>query len=214
VPLGFSAIHLKNTFKKLSGTQERHKKRKGRDKVKKGYDIMLSVRNNMVSMINQSLSCMQRGSRKYLKAELNIVHLVKEATREISCHKIFKNKKIVFKKEGLNTTGLLNSLDIKRVLQNLIINAGYASPENSEILVCVKGLYGSIEVCVADKGPGVTEDIKHLLFKENFTSKPDGDGFGLMSCKEIIEDYHHGKIGLRSETGKGSTFFFTIPNCH
>jgi signal transduction histidine kinase len=214
VPLGFSAVHLKDTFKKLSGTQELHKKRKGRDKVKKGFDIMLSVKNNMVSMINQSLTCVKKGSREYIKAELDIVQLSKDATREIRCHKILKNKKLIFKKEGSNTTGLLNSLDIKRVLQNLIINAGYASPENSEILVCVKGLYGSIEVSVEDKGTGVPEDIKHLLFKENFTSKPDGDGFGLMSCKEIIEDCHQGKIGLRSETGKGSTFFFTIPNCH
>ena len=214
VPLGFSAVHLKNTFKKLSGTQERHKKRKGRDKVKKGFDIMLSVKNNMVSMINQSLACVQKGSREYVKAELDIVHLAKEATREISYHKNLKNKKLTFMAAGSTTTGLLNSLDIKRVLQNLIINAGYASPENSEILVCVKGLYGSIEVSVEDKGTGISEDIKHLLFKENFTSKPDGDGFGLMSCKEIIEDYHQGKIGLRSESGKGSTFFFTIPNCH
>jgi signal transduction histidine kinase len=214
VPLGFSALHLKNTFKKLSGTQEHHKKRKGREKVKKGFDIMLSVKSNMVSMINQSLSCVKKGSREYVKAELDIVPFAREATREISYHKIFKNKKIVFKKEGSNTTGFLNSLDIKRVLQNLIVNAGYASPENSEILVCVKGLHGSIEVSVEDKGSGIPEDIKHLLFKENFTSKSDGDGFGLMSCKEIIEDYHHGKIGLRSEVGKGSTFFFTIPNCH
>ncbi len=214
VPLGFSAVHLNNTFKKLSGTQERHKKRKGRDKVKKGFDIMLSVKNNMVSMINQSLACVQKGSREYVKAERDMVGLAKEATREISCHKIFENKKLIFKKEGSNTTGLLNSLDIKRVLQNLIINASYASPENSKILVCVKGLYGSIEVSVEDKGAGIPEDIKHLLFKENFTSKPDGDGFGLMSCKEIIEGYHQGNIGFRSEAGKGSTFFFTIPNCH
>ncbi len=214
VPLGFSAVHFKDTFKKLSGTQGLHKKRKGRDKVKKGFDIMASVKKNMISMINQSLACVQKGAREYAKAKVDIVDLAKEATREIGCHKYLKSKKLKFMASGSNTTGLLNSLDMKRVLQNLIINAGYASPENSDISVCVKGLYGAIEVSVEDKGAGIPEDIKHLLFKENFTSKPDGDGFGLMSCKEIIEDYHQGKIGLRSETGKGSTFFFTIPNCH
>ncbi len=214
VPLGISAVHFKNTYIKLSGTQERHKKRKGRDKIKKGFDSMISVRNNMVSMIHQSLACMQKGSGEYIKEELDFIPLAKDAIREISCHKDLKNKKVTFMAVGSNTTALLKSLDIRRVLQNLIINAGYASPESSEIKVWVKGLYGLIEVSVEDKGTGIPEDIKHLLFKENFTSRPEGDGFGLMSCKEIIEDYHHGKIGFRSEAGKGSTFFFTIPNCH
>ena len=173
---------------------------------------MLSVKNNMVSMIDQSLACAKKGSREYAKAELDMVGLAREATREIGCHKNLKNKKLTFKATGSNTTGLLNSLDIKRVLQNLIINAGYASPENSEILILTNGLNGFIEVSVEDKGIGIPEDIKPLLFKENYTSKPDGDGFGLMSCKEIIEEYHQGKVGFTSEAGKGSSFFFTLPS--
>jgi signal transduction histidine kinase len=46
--------------------------------------------------------------------------------------------------------------------------------------------------------------------KETYTTKPDGNGFGLMSCKEIIEDLHQGKIFFESEEGKGTTFHFTI----
>lgn len=213
VPLGISAFYLKNTFIKLSGTQKHHKKRIGREKVKKGFDIMSSVKNNMISMINKSLACVQKGSMEYRKAEVNMADLVKEAAREISCHKFLKNKKLAFRTAGPTPKGLLNPLDIKRVLQNLVVNAAYASPENSEISVRAKGLYGALEVSVEDQGTGIPEDIKRLLFKENFTSRPDGDGFGLMSCKEIIEEYHKGKIGFRSEYGKGSTFFFTIPTC-
>jgi len=212
VPLGIPEVHLKNTLKKLSGTQEHHKKRKGRDKVKKGFDIMLAVRKNMISMIDQSLACAKKESTEYIKEELDIVGLAKETMHEIGCHKNLKNKKLTLNTAGSTATGLLNSLDIKRVLQNLIINAGYASPDNSEIFVCVKGLYGSIEVSVEDKGAGIPEDIQSILFKENYTSKPDGDGFGLMSCKEIIEEYHQGKIGFTSEAGKGSSFFFTLPS--
>ena len=214
VPLGFSAIHLKNTYIKLSGNQEGHKKRQGRDKIKKGFDNMLSVRNNLDSVINQSLACVQKGSREYTKEELDVACVARESAREISYHRDLKNKKIKFMAKSSRTTALLNSLDIKRVLQNLIVNAGYASPENSEIMVRVKGLYGSVEVSVEDKGSGIPEDIKQHLFNENFTSRSEGDGFGLMACKEIIEDYHHGKIGFKSEAGKGSTFYFTLPIAH
>ena len=67
------------------------------------------------------------------------------------------------------------------------------------------------EIRVQDRGSGIPEDIKPLILKENYTSKEDGNGFGLMSCREIIEDHHQGKIGFESEVGKGSTFYFTLP---
>jgi signal transduction histidine kinase len=211
VPLGISAVHLMNVFNKLRGTHECHKKRKGHTRVKRGFDIMSSVKCDMVSMIHQSLACVQKESREYAKRKIDIFHLAREAIREIKYHKDLKNKTIRFVGVGSGAAGFINALDIKRVLYNLILNAGYFSPPKSGIEVCVKELYGSIEVSVKDKGVGVSEDIRPHLFKENFTSKPGGDGLGLMSCKDIIEEYHHGKIGFRSQIGKGSTFFFNIP---
>ena len=50
-----------------------------------------------------------------------------------------------------------------------------------------------------------------MILNENYTSKPDGNGFGLMSCKEIVQELHSGKIGFESELGKGTTFYFTLP---
>ena len=64
--------------------------------------------------------------------------------------------------------------------------------------------------CVKDYGNGIPEDIKSLLLKESITTKPDGYGFGLMSCREIIEDRHNGKIYFDSEEGKGAEFHFTL----
>ncbi len=47
--------------------------------------------------------------------------------------------------------------------------------------------------------------------KEKFSIKPDGNGFGLLTCREIIEDYHKGRLWFESIWGQGTTFYFTLP---
>ena len=114
--------------------------------------------------------------------------------------------------DGNPQKGFFNYLDIKRVLQNLIINAGYVTKSEGKIEINVKELNDTTLISIKDYGCGIPEEIKSVLLKENYTSKPDGNGFGLMSCKEIIEDYHHEKIYFESEAGKGTEFHFTIGN--
>ncbi len=211
VPLGAAEIFLDQALEILYGTETNHVKRQGWDKVQKGYDTMLSVRNNMITMIDQSLATVKKVRSEYVKGDYDIVDLIKETEEEIECHKNLKGKSIRVKSAGSKTTAHINYLDIKRVLQNLILNAGDAIPKGEVINIYIKDIHGLIEVSVEDKGCGIPEDVKALLLKENYTSKPDGHGFGLMSCKEIIEELHDGKIGFESELGKGTTFYFTLP---
>jgi signal transduction histidine kinase len=69
---------------------------------------------------------------------------------------------------------------------------------------------------VKDFGKGIIAEEQDKIFERfyrisghNLNTFP-GLGLGLFICKEIIEK-HHGKIGLKSEKGKGSTFYFEIP---
>jgi signal transduction histidine kinase len=211
VPLGTSEVFLDQALKILSGTKENHKKRTGWDKVQKGFNTMLSVRNNLITMIDQSLATVKKVQTKYIKGEFDVVALINETVDEINCHKNLKGKPIYIKSGAKNSKVNINYLDIKRVLQNLIINAGYATDKGDAINIYIKDARDLIEISVEDQGTGIPEDIKNMLLKENYTSKPDGNGFGLMSCKEIIQDHHNGKIGFESELGKGTTFYFTLP---
>jgi len=210
VPLGTAEVMLDQALNILGGTEANHVKREGWDNVQKGHDTMLSVRSNMVTMIDQSLATVKKVWSKYVKGDYDIVDLINETVEEIECHKNLKGKSIRVKSAGSNTTVHINYLDIKRVLQNLIINAGYAIPKGEAINIYIKDNHGLLEVSVEDKGCGIPEEVKALLFRENYTSKPDGNGFGLMSCKEIIQDLHDGKIGFETELGKGTTFYFTL----
>jgi len=211
VPLGTSEVYLDQALKILCGTEENHQKRTGWDKVQKGYNTMLSVRNNMITMIDQSLATVRKVQTKYIKEDFDILDLINETVDEINCHKDLKGIPIYIKSGTQNAKVHINYLDIKRVLQNLILNSGYASAKGEAINIYIKYIHDLIEISVEDQGTGIPEDIKSLLLKENFTSKPDGNGFGLMSCKEIIQDLHKGKIGFESELGKGALFYFTLP---
>ncbi len=103
-------------------------------------------------------------------------------------------------------------MDVKRVLQNLLINAGYVTEKNGTIEVLLGESGNFNQVSVKDYGAGIPEAIQKILLQENYTSKADGNGFGLMSCREIIEDFHQGRIWFDSELNIGTTFHFTVPH--
>ena len=73
-----------------------------------------------------------------------------------------------------------------------------------------------ITVSVMDDGIGIDYDDQEKIFDkfkqvgDTLTDRPKGTGLGLPICKQIIE-HHGGRIWVESETGKGSTFSFTIP---
>jgi signal transduction histidine kinase len=210
VPLGLAEILLTDVVNSLRGTTEYHKAREGWEKVNRTNKTMLGVRNNLITLIDQSLACVKKTKSQYIRAELEVLPLIQETVDEIGCHKYLKGKEITISGEENLKSGFFNSLDIKRVLQNLLINAGYVTKKDGNINVNVKDLNDAIQISVKDFGCGISEEIKPFLLKETYTTKPDGNGFGLMSCKEIIEDLHQGKIFFESEVGKGTTFHFTI----
>ncbi|WP_448701848.1 PAS domain-containing protein [Mucilaginibacter sp. AW1-3] len=105
---------------------------------------------------------------------------------------------------------------IGHVISNFISNAIKYSPRGSNIDVNCEKTGNNIKVSVKDEGVGIkSQDLSKLFDRfyrvENAnTQHVSGFGIGLYLSAEIIER-HHGKIGVESEPGSGSTFWFTIP---
>jgi signal transduction histidine kinase len=103
---------------------------------------------------------------------------------------------------------------ISRVMQNLAGNAfNYAAADGS-IRIAVSRAGQEARVEVSDNGPGIPAAYHGKIF-EKFVQVEDlnakvGTGLGLAFCKLAVE-IHGGRIGVESETGKGSTFWFTLP---
>jgi len=105
---------------------------------------------------------------------------------------------------------------IGSVISNLLTNAIKYSPRNQGITVTCTKTDDVLQVSVKDEGMGIKEQDIDKLFDRYYrvesknTTHISGFGIGLYLSAEIIQR-HNGKIWAESETGVGSTFYFTLP---
>lgn len=103
---------------------------------------------------------------------------------------------------------------LERVFTNVIGNALKYSPPETEVLVTAKRVDGEVEISVTDRGVGIApEDLPHIFerfYRAKGVRRGEGLGLGLYIAKMLVEA-HGGRIWVKSELGKGSTFSFTLP---
>jgi PAS domain S-box-containing protein len=102
----------------------------------------------------------------------------------------------------------------RRVLENLIGNAVKYSPPQTTVILKVQDKGEEVLFAVKDQGSGILPaDLPHLFeiyYRGAEAGKERGFGLGLATVKRIIE-VHGGRLWVESQTGKGSTFYFTLP---
>jgi len=105
---------------------------------------------------------------------------------------------------------------IEQVLINLVGNAIKYAEESKVIDIVIEDKQTEAKVSVIDRGPGIADSKIPSLFSRYYQVQNNGNnsnsglGIGLYICSEIIKK-HNGKIGVNTELGKGSTFWFTLP---
>jgi PAS domain S-box-containing protein len=105
---------------------------------------------------------------------------------------------------------------IAQVVTNLLTNAIKYSPAASEVDVTVSGNSKEVTIKVRDYGIGISPADQHQVFNRFYRVEGkneqtfSGFGIGLFIAAEIIKR-HKGQIGVASEYGKGTTFYFTLP---
>jgi PAS domain S-box-containing protein len=104
---------------------------------------------------------------------------------------------------------------IIQVLVNLLSNAIKFSNENGTVVLAAAKSGGGFDFSVVDTGKGIPQESQATIFKPFERLAEDintaqGAGLGLSICKMIIES-HGGTIGVESEPGKGSKFYFSLP---
>lgn len=103
-----------------------------------------------------------------------------------------------------------------QILTNLISNASKYTPEKGTITIHAMKTEKQVRVEVIDNGIGISQDDQAKLFSQFFRSESPtvreqaGWGLGLNVTKRLVETME-GSIGLSSQSGKGSTFWFTLP---
>ncbi|MBZ5693843.1 MAG: response regulator [Acidobacteriia bacterium] len=108
-----------------------------------------------------------------------------------------------------------DSTRLKQILMNLLGNAIKFTPQGGKIELAAKAVGDSVRIEVRDSGPGIPPEEQKRIFDAFYRiSRTDqaveGTGLGLAITQRLVE-LHGGKLGLESEPGSGSAFYFTLP---
>ena len=131
----------------------------------------------------------------------------------------FASKKNIKIESNINpdlTTIMADKNKVKQILYNLINNAIKFTPEEGHITINAFRRGDVLQVEVKDSGIGISKIDTEKIFRPfvqldgSTTREYTGTGLGLSIVKRFVE-LHNGKIWVKSETDKGSTFTFTLP---
>src|SRR5207244_8331101 len=203
--IGFSEVLTERMFGELNQKQDEYLK-----------DIHASGQH-LLSLINDilDLSKIEAGRMELEAADFDLPSAIDNA--------------LILVRERANRRGitLAHSVDerlgtirgderkVKQVLLNLLSNALKFTPEGGRIDVGAGVHDGVAEIAVTDTGVGIAPEDQEAVFEEfrqvgTAGEKVEGTGLGLALSRKFIE-LHGGRIWVKSEVGRGSTFTFTIP---
>lgn len=171
--------------------------------------------HRLIGLINDLLDVekLESGAWDMHYQERSILHSMEVAADSLVALADKKNVEIVLPETGFDVSA--DHERLTQVISNIVSNAIKFSPENGKVVLSSEVSEGCLVVRVSDNGPGILEEERALVFDRFRQSKRDrdkksGSGLGLAICAAIIKE-HGGTIGVESNNGNGSTFWFRIP---
>lgn len=170
----------------------------------------------LLNMINSLLdvSRLEQGQMPLNLTESNIDILIQNAVNSLGS--LTEDISLRHLKQNLPATVKCDEAIVTRIIANLVGNAAKFAPKESTVTISVECNEDEAKLCVRDTGKGIPAEYHQKIFEKfgqvevRQDKKMFSTGLGLAFCKLAVEA-HDGQIGVISEVGKGSTFWFTIP---
>ncbi|NQT73845.1 MAG: PAS domain S-box protein [Chloroflexi bacterium] len=207
---------LKNPLAAISMAAEILDAKIDDEKSKKHVQIVSNHAQRAVSIVDNLLSFARKheSNRSYVSMN-NAIH----STIELLSYELMRdNIEVVTELDSNIPNTMVDFNQMQHVFLNLIGNAGQAMHEahgKGNLIVRTQENNETIQITIADDGPGIPEKIKERIFEPFFTTKGvgKGTGLGLSICYGII-DQHGGTIQVESKEEEGSTFTVELPVVH
>jgi two-component system, OmpR family, phosphate regulon sensor histidine kinase PhoR len=162
-----------------------------------------------------TISALESGRIKLNPQPVKLRPIVEKVFADLKSRADGKNS--VLKNELPDLTAIADENRLEQVLANLVDNAIKYGRVNGCITIGGRAAEDShVEIFVSDDGPGIPAESLDRVFERFYrvdkarSREQGGTGLGLSIVKHIVQN-HGGKVWVKSEPGKGATFFFTLP---
>lgn len=170
--------------------------------------------DRLTELINTLLDAnkIQAGKLTFKKERFDLSILLSDTVENF--RRLSKNHRVII--EGNRACFITGDKDrISQILVNFLTNAIKYSPGGGDVVIKIIYAKAMVTVAVRDKGIGIEEKDREKIFTRfyrvgDIANKFSGLGIGLYIAAQIVRQ-HGGSIGVESEKGKGSTFYFSLP---
>ncbi|MBI3784340.1 MAG: cyclic nucleotide-binding domain-containing protein [Deltaproteobacteria bacterium] len=175
-------------------------------------ELIGHAQGRLETMMREALSKARGAGSSYAKALHDPLALTRECLeQELALHPDIARVGWKLTAQTKLRPCLCNAGDLKRVVANLLINAAQAISSAGNFEIEIGQDSAATWLRVVDDGPGVRAEVLPFIFDTHFTTKRDGNGLGLSSCKRIVEDLHGGSLTCESPPGGKTSFTVTLP---
>ena len=203
--LGFAQLLALNPTQALSASQQA---------TYSGH--ILNAGNHLLALINEllDLAAIEAGKTAVSIEQLDLHEAIADCTLLLT--PIAAQRSISMRAQATGTERVLGDRTrLKQVLLNLLSNAVKYSPDGAAVNVAVQRSGTHVRVAVTDQGAGMTPDQVAALYQPfnrlgRERGRTEGSGIGLVVTKSLVE-LMHGRIGVDSVPGTGSTFWVELP---
>jgi PAS domain S-box-containing protein len=188
---------------------KRYEKRHCVEFVDKASDRLAELVDQLLDM-----SRLEAGLIEMEKIPISISRLIQEVTDEAQVRK--PGRRLVLDMPKRLPRLNIDVRRIRQVLDNLVDNALKYSGEDTEVVISARRVRRRLLISVTDQGIGIPAEELPRVFgrmyrvQRRLSPGARGAGLGLSICKRLVEA-HGGRIWMKSEEGKGTTCFFTLP---
>lgn len=185
--------------------------------IKDKSDFYLKVINGESNKLNGLIdnilvyAQIEKGMQTYQKSRVNLIQIVHKAVSSVQYQFMMKKQKLEVVIANDTIDIFADEKAVESAILNLLTNASKYSCEESKTILSVTKVNNNAIVEVIDNGRGISsEDLKKVFepfvrLRDDVTRKIEGTGLGLAIVKHIMDE-HCGRIEIKSELGKGSSF--------